>query len=320
VSSLSVRQGMLDGSVMMYGVSQSSYYNATGSIGDHRYAYRQRPPKHRLTHPRRVRKGLKQLSRAGRSAAKDGGNETDTIVKKDPSSLAPASKFLTVLSVPTATAVVIPQFSFRTFLASTLNYIVLVPLKVLLSFLKLLAALLTSPPSLSLGTHLVVFLYLTHLISQRATAIKRASQLTGFKEAISSITNKNAVESLVWVNGVVEKAWRVDGKGDGDDRVKFDVDEFTMRAMKQETKVKYPNATGLVGVSSGGGSVCTTTWRARVQRYPLANRFLSAFFIHTVCVALVLELLFAKRSARSIRFQNTAPFTRSFVRACVNLT
>ena len=36
--SLSACEGILDGSVMIYKVAQACYYNATGTIGDQRYA------------------------------------------------------------------------------------------------------------------------------------------------------------------------------------------------------------------------------------------------------------------------------------------
>jgi len=38
VSSQDVRDGILDGSVMIYNVIHDKYYNATGTIGDQRYA------------------------------------------------------------------------------------------------------------------------------------------------------------------------------------------------------------------------------------------------------------------------------------------
>ena len=38
VSSLDAREGKRDGSVMIYKVEEREYYNATGTIGDQRYA------------------------------------------------------------------------------------------------------------------------------------------------------------------------------------------------------------------------------------------------------------------------------------------
>ncbi|GMI42847.1 hypothetical protein TrCOL_g4926 [Triparma columacea] len=119
--------------------------------------------------------------------------------------------------------------------------------------LRRIVSFFVSPGLISFVSHLLVLLYVARSILANTNKIKRAAETKGFRDAITSVTQKGggsafgknvpAYESAIWANNLLDSIWRVEVDDinyvdrSGGYTPEYEMNDYVRRSIVQTTRL-----------------------------------------------------------------------------------